>query len=216
MKTQLMILLIVISFIAKATDDKFTQVMSKNIDLVYKANTAEEFQNAVNAFDRIANAEKSKWEPLYYSAFGNLMMAVRENDGAKKDKLLDLAFDALQKAMTIKPEESELFALEGFVHMIRVTVDPAARGQKFSSKAFEAYNKALALNSENPRALALLAQMEFGTSQFFNSPTTEACNTNNKALEKFSSQKSDNPLAPMWGKSMAEELKTRCGQPTQK
>lgn len=216
MKTKLLTLLIAISSIAKATDDKFTQVMSKNIELVYKASTAEEYQNAVNAFDRIANAEKTKWEPLYYSAFGNVMMAIREKDGSKKDKFLDLALEAMQKAKAIKPDESELFAMEGFVHMIRVTVDPATRGQQFSSKAFESYNKALALNPGNPRALSLLAQMEFGTSQFFNAPTTDACNTNNKALEKFSTQKSDNPLAPMWGKGMAEELKDRCEKSSQK
>ena len=216
MKIQLLTMLIAITFIAKATDDKFTQVMAKNIELVYKANTPEELQNAVNAFDRIANAEKTKWEPLYYSAFGNLMMATREKDGAKKDKYLDLAIDALQKAKAIKQDESELFAMEGFVHMIRVTVDPATRGQQFSSKAFESYNKALVLNPENPRALALMAQMEFGTSQFFKGPITEACDTNNKALEKFSSQKPGNLLAPAWGKSMAEELKTRCAQSSQK
>ena len=144
------------------------------------------------------------------------MIAIRENDGARKDKYLDLALEAIQKATAIKPDESELFAMEGFIHMIRVTVDPATRGQQFSSKAFESYNKALALNPENPRALTLLAQMEFGTSQFFKAPTTDACNTNNKALEKFASQKSDNPLAPFWGKSVAEELKTKCDQPSKK
>jgi tetratricopeptide (TPR) repeat protein len=216
MKTKLFTLLVAISFIAKATDDKFTQVMSKNIELAYKATTQAEFQQAVNAFDRIANAEKTKWEPLYYSAFGNVMIAVREKDGAKKDQYLDLALEALQKAKVIKPDESELIALEGFVHMLRVTVDPATRGQQYSSKAFESYNKALTLNPDNPRALALLAQMEYGTSQFFKTPTTDACNTNNRALEKFSVQKSDNPLAPLWGKSMANELKTRCDTPSQK
>jgi tetratricopeptide (TPR) repeat protein len=216
MKTRILILLIAISFTTKATDDKFTQVMSKNIELVYRANSAEEYQNVVNAFDRIANAEKARWEPLYYSAFGNLMMAIREKDGVRKDKYLDLAYEALQKAKAIKSNESELYAMEGFVHMIRVTVDPATRGQQFSGKAFESYNKALALNPENPRALALMAQMEFGTSQFFNSPATEACNTNSKALEKFSSEKSDNPLAPRWGKSVAEELKSKCYQLSQK
>jgi hypothetical protein len=76
-----------------------------------------------------------------------------------------------------------------------------------SAKIFE---KAISLNPENPRALAMMAQMQFGTAQFFGSPTTDACNTNVKALEKFGTFKSDNPLAPVWGKSMAEGMVEKC------
>jgi hypothetical protein len=68
----------------------------------------------------------------------------------------------------------------------------------------------LAINPENPRALALMAQMEFGMAQFFKSPTTAACTTNRKAIEKFEAAKPENPLAPMWGKGVAEDLKSKC------
>ena len=94
--------------------------------------------------------------------------------------------------------------------MLRVTVDPASRGQQYSGMAFQSFGKAVAMNPENPRALSLLAQMQYGTAQFFNSPTTEACATLTKALEKFDSYKSSNPLAPQWGRKMAEGLKSRC------
>jgi hypothetical protein len=76
--------------------------------------------------------------------------------------------------------------------------------------AFQSLGKAVAVNPENPRALALLAQMQYGMAQFFGSPTTEACATLTKSLEKFESYKSENPLAPQWGKKMAEGLKTKC------
>jgi hypothetical protein len=94
--------------------------------------------------------------------------------------------------------------------MIRVTVDPAARGQQYSGMAFQLYNKAISMNPENPRALAFLAQMQMGVAKFMNSPTTDACNTNRKAIEKFASFKSDNPIAPQWGKVMTEGLTKQC------
>jgi hypothetical protein len=72
------------------------------------------------------------------------------------------------------------------------------------------FGKALSLDPNNPRALALMAQMQFGTAQFLSSPTTEACATNEAALQKFGSFKSDNPLAPKWGRGMAEELMSKC------
>lgn len=199
-----------LSFIAKANDDKYIEAMSKNIEMVYQAQTTEELQKAVNAFDRIASAEKEKWEPLYYSAFGNIMLANRESDGSKKDSYLDLAMASIEKAKVARPNDSEIIALEGFVQMMRVTVNPAARGQEYSGKAYEAYQRALAINPSNPRALALMAQMEYGTAQFFKSPTTSACATNAKAIEKFETSKPESPLAPAWGKGMTEDLKTKC------
>jgi hypothetical protein len=137
-------------------------------------------------------------------------MATREKEGLVKDKYLDLALRSNEKAKALLPNESEIIALEGFIHMIRVTVDPASRGQQYSGLAFQSFGKAVSLNPENPRALALLAQMQFGTAQFFGSSTTEACGTNSKALEKFDTFKSDNALAPKWGRGMAEDLKKGC------
>jgi tetratricopeptide (TPR) repeat protein len=193
-----------------ANDGKYEEAMKKNISSVYSAQTVEELQQAVNAFERIGNAEKTKWEPYYFAAFGNIMMASREKDSAKKDQYLDLAMVAIEKAKSINAEESEIIAMEGFAYMIRVSVDPAARGPKFVGQAMQMFGKANALNPENPRPLALMAEMQYGTAQFFGSPTTEACGTATKALEKFESFKSENPLAPRWGKSMAERMKEKC------
>jgi hypothetical protein len=204
------ILLLLTSQPVSANDDKYTEVMKKNIDLIYKAQTLEELQQTVNSFERIALTEKMKWEPSYYTAFGYIMMANREKDGTKKDAFLDQALAAIEKGKAIKADESELIALEGFAYMIRVTVDPAARGPQFAGLAMQTYGNALKHNPENPRALALLAQMQYGTAQFFGSSTAEACATSKLALEKFETYHSSNPLAPQWGKGMAESMKENC------
>ncbi|HOX82760.1 MAG TPA: hypothetical protein PLJ60_13650 [Chryseolinea sp.] len=193
-----------------ANDNKYVETMQKNIITVYTAQTIEELQVVVNTFERIASAEKTKWEPYYYASFGYIMMAVREKDGAKKDAFLDLSFTAMNKAKEIAPNESEVITLEGFNYMIRLTVDPGSRGPQYSGLSMASFGKALALNPENPRALSCMAQMQFGTAQFFGSSTNEACATMTKSLEKFSTFKSDNPLAPVWGKEMAEEMKKNC------
>lgn len=193
-----------------SANDRYTETMQKNIEVVYKAKSVEEIQAAVNAFERIGDAEKSKWEPFYYASYGYLMIALRQKEAIEKDKQLDLALGVLKKASAVNPGESEIVALEGFIHMIRVTIDPASRGQQYSGLAMQTFGKAIGMNPENPRALALMAQMQYGTAQFFGSPTTEACGTLNKALEKFETYKSTNPLAPVWGKSMAEGMKAQC------
>lgn len=212
MKTKTIILfaLLCIINLAWATDDKYIEAMKKNIQAVYTAQSIPDIQLAVNAFERIGAAEKGKWEPYYYAAYGYIMIATRETEGAKKDAALDQAQTAVKKAQEVVPAESEVVALQGFIHMIRVTVDPASRGQQYSAQAYQSLNKAIAMNAENPRALTLLAQMQLGTAQFFGSPITEACATATKALEKFAAAGEPKPLAPMWGKGLAEGLKGKC------
>lgn len=213
MKTTILFLFAIASVYAQSNDDKYLVAMQKQIEMVYKAQASEELQSAINTFDRIGSAEKSKWEPFYYSAFGNLMLATREKEPGKKDALLDLSMASLEKAKAILPNDSEITALEGFVHMMRVTVDPASRGQQYSGLAMQTFGKAVQLNPENPRALSLMAQMQMGTAKFFGQPATEACETARKALAIFNQTSSPvAPLAPVWGKGMTEKLVESCGQ----
>jgi len=210
MKTIIFLFALLFSTSTFATDNKYIEQMSKHIEAVYNAETPEQYQEAVNAFERIASAEKTKWEPYYYSAFGWVMLANKEKEAAKKDAYLDKALSAIESGKKINANESELVALEGFVHMIRVTVDPATRGQQYSGMAFQLFGKAVGMNPENPRALAFMAQMQMGTARFLGSSTSEACETAKKSLEKFSAFKSENLLAPRWGKGMTEGLLKQC------
>jgi tetratricopeptide (TPR) repeat protein len=191
-------------------DEKYMEMMLKNIQAVYQTREIPELQKIVNSFERIASVEKDKWEPLYYIAYGNIMMANFEKDGSKKDGYLDLAEANLAKAKALASKESEVFALEGFIAMIRISVDPQARGMLYSQKATQSYAKALELNPKNPRALSLMAQMQFGTAQFFNNPVTEACATNEQALTLFEHEPEGPTISPAWGKKMAESLQARC------
>jgi hypothetical protein len=206
----LTIFLTVISLTTYSNDGKYLEAMQKNIKGIYEAQSIEDLQNSVNSFERIAAVEKTKWEPLYYTAFGYLMMSARENDPGKKDQFIDLAFKSIEKAKEMVPGESEIFALEGFAYMMRVSVDPASRGAQYASTSVGSYEKALSIAPNNPRALTLLAQMQYGTAQFFGSSTTEACETLSKALASFESYKSENPLAPQWGLPMAKGLSEKC------
>ena len=211
MKTITLFFLMIISVTTWANDEKYYDQMGKQIQAVYTAKTMDEYQSAVNALDRIAGAEKTKWEPYYYSAFGNVMMATQETVPSKKDAYLDQALAAVEKGKAIVPGESELVAIEGFVHMIRVTVDPASRGQQYSGLAMQTFGRALGMNPNNPRAMSLMAQMQFGTAQFFNQQPTEACEIARKALAIFDlGTKSENPLTPQWGKEMTAGLIKNC------
>lgn len=209
MKVLLAILLTLVVSTLTA-QDKYTESMLKNIMAGYQAQTIAEHQEAANALERIAAAEKTKWEPFYYISYNYIMISNLEKDAARKDTYLDLAAKALDQAKALRQNDSEITALEGFIYMMRITVDPASRGQEYSGKAYRSFGTAVSLNPENPRALVLMSQMQYGTAQFFNSPTTEACATLQKSLQKFETEKPESPIAPQWGKSFAESLKNNC------
>jgi hypothetical protein len=204
------LLLYSITLHAVAQGDRYTTIMRQHIQTVYTADTVPPLQNAVNAFERIAAAEKTRWEPYYYASFGYVMMMNHEKDKTQKDQYLDQASKALAQASALVPQESEVVALEGFIYMMRLSIDPAARGQQFAALASQTFGRAVALNAENPRALALQAQMQYGMAQFFGSSTAEACATARAAMEKFATFRTENVLAPRWGQSLAEKLQGAC------
>lgn len=202
------LILFITLFIADTS--RYEQAMLKNIEAISNAETVEQLQEIANTFDRIATKETDKWEPQYYSAYCHVLMAIEEEEIPKKDLFLDVAIEKINKAYTIAPEESEVAAMEGFVHMIRVTIDPVTRGQIFAGKSMEAYKKALSLNPDNPRALYLMAQMEMGTARFFGSDTAPACEKLKTSLEKFDAYNPENIIAPRWGRAIAERTYESC------
>jgi cytochrome c-type biogenesis protein CcmH/NrfG len=188
----------------------YLEIMQENIQALFAAETTAHYQSVVNTFTRIAQAEKEEWHPLYYATFGYIMMTTRAESTTDKDNYLDQAQEMLKKATERKPDESELVALEGFIHMMRITVDPATRGQQYSAMAMQAFHKAVQLNPENPRALYLLAQMEMGTARFFGTDTTAACDKLDQAIALFESFEPAHPLDPVWGLESAKAARQAC------
>jgi len=210
MKAKMILALLVLTLSAATSDDNYVEAVGKQIKAVFEAKSTDELMAAANSLDRIAQSEQSRWEPNYYSAFSYIMMANREPDPAKKDTYLDAALTRVQGASAISKDNSEITALEGFVHMIRVTVDPANRGQKYSGMSMKAFGKALKQDPNNPRAMALMAQMQFGTAKFFGASTDESCAMGRKAQAQFAAPAGNDPLTPKWGKEMNEGFLKGC------
>ena len=208
--TLLVLALSVLTTAGFATESKYESAMKDNISKVYSAENLDEFQQVINTFDRIAQNETDKWEPLYYAAFGYIMMSNNSKENVTRDRYLDLALEKVKSGLQLVPQEDELIALEGFIHMMRLSIDPATRGQQYAGLSMQQLNKAVALDPKNPRALYLLAQMEMGTARFFGNDTSAACEKLQKSIDLFSEQNDENPLAPKWGEGSAKSAYQQC------
>jgi len=166
------------------------------------------YLDLANQFQRIAENEATEWIPAYYAAFCTTLYSFKEINKAKIDPLLDQAQTMIDKALKLKPAESEIWVLQGMLYQAKIMVDPMTRGQKFFMQANEAFAKAEALNAENPRLYYLKGQNMMNMPKMFGGGKEAAKPMFQKASEKFLSFKPAEMFAPNWGKEQnAESLK---------
>lgn len=206
----LVILLLTISFYSKANDG-YVKAMSAAIEKMYSAREVNAFIDAANSFDRIAAVEKDEWLPSYYAAFCYSMLATKKSELEKADIYLDKADAYLLVALEKGGDEVEILVMQAFSSMMRISVDPATRGQEFSMKAAGYLQQASMINSDNPRVMLMMGQLQFGTAQFFGAGTEEPCNTFKKSIILFEEEaKADPGINPSWGKDQALSMLKNC------
>jgi len=207
------VLFTLFSSLAFSANDPYIEAMKEGMTKLDQAKNSEDYLAAANLFERISNVAADKWQPAYYSAYARSIAASMLYEPIRKDELLDQAEASLKKAADLDHDKSEVSTLQGFIHMLRIGVDPGTRGQQYSMMSGESLQKALILTPENPRAMYIQAQLSFGTAQFFGSDTSEACATVDRAIaifEKDEKEASSDPFAPSWGKSFALNFKKNC------
>lgn len=205
MLTILMFLIVPPTF----ANDAYTSAMKKNLTDLQQAKTIEEYTAVANAFERIASMETQEWLPSYYGAYANIMISNLQPKAEAKDAYLDKAQAHLDKAIKLQKDESEIVALQGFILMMRVSVDPGSRGQSLAGKVMATFEKAVQLDGNNPRAQFLLGNWIYGTAQFFNTSTDEACGLINNSIALFEAEK-PGEINPQWGKEMATSMLAKC------
>ncbi len=214
MKTLLVVMISSFLFpFSNGISDGYQEAMKKQIGLLHQARSLQTINEVHNALQRISEAEPEKWEPHYYQAYLNIRKMDLLETKETKDQALDAALVSVKKGLSLGGDLSELTALEGYVHMMRVSLDPGSRGAEYSGKAMGSLNKALGINPENPRAMALLSNMQLGTARFFGSDTKEACDAAKKAMELLEKEKNqtDSGLMPKWGYYSAKYTLDSCG-----
>ena len=210
-KTIILFALSLIYLSSYAGNGGFEKAIGKNLAALGEAsNDLDKWQAVANNFVRIGDTEKEQWLPQYYAAYCYTIMTTMTPDNAQKDAYLDLAQERMKLMESIERDTSEANALQGFIYMMRIPIDPMTRGQQFSGQSMAALQQAIRQNENNPRALYLLAQMKYGTAQFFGSGVEEACKDAKKALDTFGTFEPASKIAPSWGLAQTEALAAQC------
>lgn len=186
-------------------EDPYLSAMLGAIEKMEQASDPADLMEIANRFERIATAEKSRWMPYYYASYSLISMSFDEQDGNKKDQILDRAQELLDQAMELEPGESELYTLQAFLYPSRIMVDPMGRGMDLIGKMLAALETAKKLNPDNPRAYFLEGINKLNLPPSMGGGADMAKPILEEALYKFEVFANEDPLWPGWGEDPTRE-----------
>jgi hypothetical protein len=192
--------------------DKFIKAMEQKIAGFDSVRSTEGLQELANAFERIADAEKTQWLAYYYAALSNVnlgftyAMAAGPMGGNadKVDPLADKAEKLLNKAEELNKDNSEIFIVKKQIASLRMLGDVMNRYMTYGPIGAEALATAKKLNPENPRIYVLEGTDQFNTPEQFGGSKTEAKRLLEEALKKYETFKPESSIHPAWGKGQAQ------------
>lgn len=210
MRTILFFITLLFVVPSMAQDGMYEQAMGNALKQMSLAKTADDFNELGNTFERIAKAEKDKWQPYYYAALNQLLRAQRMEANRELDAIADNVDELLASAEEISPNNSELYCLKSMSATTRMMVDPAIRAIKYAPQSNKELEKAIEANPDNPRSYYLQAQGAYHTPAFFGGGKNKAKPLAEKSVELFKTFQPAGPFDPNWGQSMAENLVKQC------
>jgi hypothetical protein len=196
-------------FIAKADDEKYIKAMEKNLSMIDTASSLASFQQVANNFERIANAEKDKWLPYYYSAYLLTMCGAIDTVASMKDTYLDKADVQIQIADSLEPDNSEIYTIKGMIAQIRLSIDPQNRWMKYGQFATNSLSKAKELDPTNPRPDLLNGQGVLYTPAQFGGGKEKALPILKEAEKKYEIFQPESSIHPNWGKEYLKGILER-------
>lgn len=194
-----------------AQSSDYEKAMQNQIKQMATAQSDAEAQNVKNGFLRIAQANMSEWLPMYYASLTATEAALRFD--VDKDAYFEEAKKYLEIIKDAGAANSEITALEGYILMGMVAVDPGSRGASMSGQVMELFGKAIGQDRTNPRAVYLMAQMEGGIAKFFGQGPEKACGMAKMSIDLFEKEQEkidEDYILPSWGKKNAEAFYAEC------
>ncbi len=202
--------MVALSFATQAQNNAFISAMEKAVNSYQQIENMADYQQTANQFKRIAEMNPDEWLPQYNLGLTYVYMSFEKGlDGDRRDELLAVAAEYTEQAETLSPENVEIVVLKGYVKMAKLSVNPALRGMYMTPQVNSLFEKALAMDPNNPRALIMFARMKYGTAQFFRSSTDDACQMARKSLEQFE-RESEGGIYPHWGANQARGVIKAC------
>jgi len=211
MKTFSVVALVFLTAIVAEAQTAYEKSMKAALEQLFSQNRSkDDLIGVANKFERIAQAEKDKWQPVYYASLAYSWLATEEGTLEQKDARIDQSRKLIDQGLVLSPGNVEFVTMQGYTDMLSLSFDAGTRGQSMSTRVFSSFGKAMKIDPKNPRAQLFMAQMQYGTAQFFGQDTAPICEMFQSALNSFNNTEEKGDFSPTWGKGMAEQMVKNC------
>ena len=187
-------------------------VYDPGIQLLERAKTTENYLEVAFYFEQVAHRYPEHWLALYYTAYSYIQAGRVALVSTYKDELIDKAQPMIDKALSMRPGESELHALQALSYQIRLQVNPETRAFTYSQKADASLKKSVEENSDNPRAYFLLGNNLYHTPAIIGGGPKNALPLFLKARDKFNAFIPELSFLPHWGRQENQLMINECSK----
>lgn len=199
-----------VGFTASAQNEKFTAAMQSKLEAYQTAKSPQDFLDLSNAFERIAEAEKTQWLAYYYAAHAQIIYGYMQKDMSGADPIADKAEQLINKADALEKNNSEISCIKSMIAGLRMQVNPMQRWQQYGALSGQLIEEAKQQDPSNPRPYALQAQNLFYTPAQFGGGCSTAkpfAEQGSKLLVEF---KPKSLMHPSWGKREFDLVMNGC------
>ncbi|MDR2223469.1 MAG: hypothetical protein LBE34_12145 [Flavobacteriaceae bacterium] len=158
--------------------------------------------------DRVAASDKENWIPVYYKVFIDITSGFANPKASDIEEVIERNRSIIEQWMTTGSEE--WYVLKGMNETLELITDPMNKGMTQTPIINKAYEQAVKLNPNNPRAVYSLASFQINSAKFMKVDMPYYCQMLEKSIVLFDQQKSDVPFYPSWGKDWALKTQELC------
>ncbi len=179
--------------------EQFCLYLEQSLEKIKNTSDINEKYTVVNEMNRISKLYPTEWLADYYVAYINLSLAFRTN-GDKQNIFIEEAKSKIDKLLLNKGADlSEIITLQGYYYYALIAQNPHTNGQRYYRDVVTAYNKAIAINSSNPRPVLLLALFKNRMSKFLGESSYSFCAELDSIEFMLKGFKPIEKLYPNWG-----------------
>ena len=194
-----------------AQSERYMAAMKSNIAAIDTSfRNPANLLSLANNFERIANAEKNQWLPYYYAALCQVNYAYMEQDKSKIDAIADKATLLIDKADSLRPDNSEISCVKSMIASSHMMVNPMQRYMEYGAEINLHLDAAMKQDPNNPRPEYLKGQGLKYTPEQFGGGCATAKPVLQASLDKYNAFKPASELHPNWGKQRVELLLGEC------
>jgi hypothetical protein len=212
MKQFILAVLLISSVAASAQNEKFIGAMQSKLAGYATAQTAQDFLDLSNAFERIAEVEKTQWLAYYYAAHAQVIYGymISQKDASGLDPIADKAEQLINKADALEKNNSEISCVKSMIAQLRMMVNPMQRWQQYGALSGQLIEEAKQQDATNPRPYALQSQSLFYTPAQFGGGCTTAKPIAEQGMKLLEAFKPKSSLHPVWAKREFDMVMDGC------